>query len=181
MKTETRWMLIAVLLLAGSLGAYAQGGGPSGPNSDGPPGMRQGPGPGQRPPGPPEMRGGGPNMLPNPERLRKAGASDEQMASLDALMFEQRTASIDQRAAVEKAEIALERLMHSSAPDEKAVMKAVDTLNAARGELFKAEIATQVKVRALLGEDLLRKVREQGPPGRQDRPPVPPCSPDEKE
>lgn len=180
MKTEPRWMLMAVLLLAGSLGAYAQGG-PFGPNPDGPPGMRQGAGPGQQPPGPPEMRGGRPDMLPNPERLRKAGASDEQMASLETLMFEQRTASIDQRATAEKAEIALERLMRTSAPDEKAVMTAIDALNEARGELFKTEIATQLKVRALFGEDLLRKAREQGPPGRQNRPPVPPCSTDEKE
>jgi Spy/CpxP family protein refolding chaperone len=106
--------------------------------------------------------------MPDADNLRKAGATEQQVQAFEEFMFDQQAKHIDLRAAAEKAELALNRLMKASNPDEKAVMQAVDARNQAQGELFKADVAARLKVKQILGEGILRKLQEQGMPARMD-------------
>ena len=110
---------------------------------------------------------GGHGPLPDPERAKQAGASDQQLEALKTLAFDQQTKRIDLRAAVEKAELALDHLMKGEAVDEKAALKAADALSQARGELFKLEVSEQVKVREILGAEVLKKMHEMARPRAQ--------------
>ena len=145
-----------------------------GPGQEGCPGMMQG----QRPEGMggPGMRRGGPGpqagreAMPDPEQLKKAGVTDQQLEALKAMHYEQQVKRIDAQAAVQKAELALGQLMQDAKAEEKAAMKAADALTQARGELFKLEVADQVKTRQILGEEVLKKLQDQKSPEGRDRP-----------
>lgn len=120
--------------------------------------------------------GNGPQGQPDPKRLKEAGATEQQLEALKKFEDEQALKRIDQKAAVEKAEVTFQQLMRSEAVDEAAALKAADALSQARAEAFKAEISSQLKVRAILGADVLKKLREMGPPegvGRPGRGPLP--------
>lgn len=101
-----------------------------------------------------------PPPVPTQEQLRKAGATEQQIQKLEELQFDLRTKQIDLRAVSEKADLALERLMKTSTPDEKVILHAIDARNLAAGELFKSITLQQLQVRQILGEDLMRKLRE---------------------
>ena len=145
------------------------------PGQEGRPGMMQG----RRPEGMggnPGMQRGGPGreggqgMHPSPEMLKQAGAKEEQLQALAAFQFEQQTKRIDLQAAADKAELALGQQMKGTAVDEKAALKAADALTQARGELFKLEIASQIKTRQILGEEVLKKMHEMAASRSPDRP-----------
>jgi Spy/CpxP family protein refolding chaperone len=151
-----------------------------GPGQEGGPGMRQG----RRPEGMggPGMQRGGPGpqgghgRQPSPEQLKRAGATDQQLEALKKLNDEQQFKRIDLQSSVEKAELALRQLMQSDAADEKTALKAVDTLSQARAELMKQEISSKLKAKEILGAELIKKMREMGPPEggeRQGRGPRP--------
>lgn len=129
-------------------------------------GAPQGDGPAMRRGGP----GNGPKGLPDPKRLKEAGVTDQQLEALKKFEDEQALKRIDQKAAVEKAEVTFQQLMHSEAVDEAAALKAADALSQARAEAFKADVAGQLKVRTILGADVLKKLREMGPPEGMGRP-----------
>ena len=185
-KSQVLGVVMGAALLSGT--AFAE------PNRPRGPGPRD-EGPGMRPPcegqesfgerrgrqGPEGMgnegmrrRGGGPEGgfgLPfNPERLKQAGVTEAQSKALADFHFEQQSKRIDLQAAAEKAELALEQLMKDPAADEKAALKAADALTLARGELFKQGIAARIKARQILGEEVLKKLRDQKPPERRGRP-----------
>jgi hypothetical protein len=126
-----------------------------------PPGSRVAqPDPGQRPPPP-----------PTPGMLARAGVTEDKIKALAEFEYDQQQKRIDLRAAAEKAELTLQHLMQAAAPDEKAVMAAVDAVNAARSELLKLEITSQLKFKNIVGEEALRKLREQAPtPPRSEAP-----------
>ena len=140
-----------------------------GPNFGGAPRMERGPEGMDASQMRPRGRGpeGGHGLMPDPEHAKQAGATDQQIEAFKTFAFEQQTKLIDLRAAVEKAELALNHLMKSEAVDEKAALKAADALSQARGELFKQEIAEQVKVREILGADVLKKLHSAPPPRAQ--------------
>jgi len=126
------------------------------------------------------MLGCGPQEIPGPMRLKEVGATDQQMEALKKLGDEQQLKRIDLQAAVEKAEVSLRQLMQSDAVEEKAALKAVDALSQARAELMKQEISSKLKAKEILGAELIKKIREMGPPKgveRQGRGPRPdgPC------
>ncbi|MDD4018847.1 MAG: hypothetical protein PHV28_12995 [Kiritimatiellae bacterium] len=118
--------------------------------------------------------GGGPGegreMPFNPERLKQAGATEQQVKALSDFQFAQQNKRIDLQAAAEKAELALEQLMREAGADEAAALKAADALTQARGELFKLGISTRIKTRQILGEEVLKKLRDQRPPEECGRP-----------
>ena len=105
-----------------------------------------------------------PPAAPDRDQLKKAGATDAQIQALSDLDFAQQSKRIDLQAELQKAELLLGHQMQAATVDEKAVLAAVAALNEARGELFKLEITTQLKVRQTLGEETMRKLREMGPP-----------------
>lgn len=114
---------------------------------------------GERQPMPPPRPG-----APGSEMLKKAGATDAQIQALTEAEYAQRVKQIDLRAAAEKAELALHRLMSGTNAEEKAVMAAADALSQARGELFKQELAGELKRKQILGDELLRKLHDLRPP-----------------
>ena len=138
--------------------------GPFGPRDAGGPGGPRGECVGAPPPGSPGCPP--PRPMPAPEQLEKAGATEKQISALMQFDYEQQLKRIDLRASVEKADLALNYSMRSSSVDEKALLKAVDTLNQARGELFKLDITSELQVRNILGDEVLSKMREQRPPDR---------------
>lgn len=124
------------------------------------------------PKGPEDMHGGPlghPSIIMDIERVKKAGASEQQIQTLAEFEFEQQSKSIDLRAAMEKADLNLRHLMESKNADEKAVMKAVDAVNQAKGDLFKLDVASMLKAKQVLGADILQKLREFGPPHSPER------------
>ena len=104
--------------------------------------------------------------MPNREMLKQAGATDAQIQALTEAEYAQRLKQIDLHAAAEKAELALQRLMAGTNAEEKAVMAAADALSQARGELFKQEVAGELKRKQILGDELMRKLHEMRPPER---------------
>lgn len=148
---------------------------PRGPEGAGCPMMQRG---GPEGAGCPMMQRGGPGPgmeigrkgFHNPERLKEAGATDKQLEALKTFANEQQFKRIDLQAAAEKAELALSQLMDSETADEKAALQAVDTLSQARAELFKLEVSAKLKMREILGADVLKKLRQMGPPEGMDRP-----------
>jgi Spy/CpxP family protein refolding chaperone len=105
----------------------------------------------------------------NPERLKDLGATDDQIQKVQDIQFASREQAIELRAKEETAQLALDKLLKSDAPDQAAVMQAVDQLTAARGAMFKQHITTQLKVREVLGPELSQKLREQPRPPRMGR------------
>lgn len=105
----------------------------------------------------------------NPQRLKEAGATEQQLAALKAFANEQQLKQVDLRATAEKAELALEQLMSSEAVDEKAALKAVDALSQARAEIFKMEVSSKLKMKEILGAEVQKKLREMGPPEGMQR------------
>ena len=161
MRTEPILKAIAVTLLMSGVALYAEPRGPQCPGTGMPPGANaSGPG----------VQYGHPGGLPIPdaELLKQAGASEQQIQTLREFGFEQRAKRIDLQAAEQKAQLNLERLMSAATVDEKAAMAAVYTVTQTRGELFKQDIAAALKVKQVLGEDLMRKLRPQGPPETGD-------------
>lgn len=156
-------------------GAVRERAGRGGPAAEGErPQLREGRGPqgmgGGRPGGPrglgPE---GGARALLNPVRLKEAGATEQQLAALRKVVEEEQLKRVDQKAAVEKAEIAFEQLMRGETVDSATALKAADALNQARAESFKAEVANRLKVREVLGAEVLKKLHEMGPPEGVER------------
>jgi len=157
MKTGQKILVSIVALLAGSAILVAEPFGPPEGGQRGRPGDAQGMQ--RQQPRPPQPG------IPGREQLERAGVDAAKIDELMALRVEQATKRIDLEAAVQKAELSLDHLMGSRTADEKAVEKAVDVLNDARSALFKHEVLSGLKVRALLGEEVLGKLRELGRPG----------------
>lgn len=156
---------------AGQDGACMRRGGPG---QEGGQGMMQG----RRPEGmgAQQMQRGGPNAqgerqhMPDPEQLKKAGVTDQQLEALKTFAFEQKVKRIDLQASVDKAELTLGQLMSNANLEEKAAMKAADALIQARGELFKLEIAARAKAQQILGEEVVKKLHEQKSSEVRNRP-----------
>ena len=174
---------VAAVLLAGGMAAVAEPRGPQDIGQEGalPPGGlggammdRSGP------MGPPPMGGPGgarmamgeerhgpmghPPMGLDVERAKKAGATEAQIQALEDFEFEQSTKRIDLQATAEKADLKLNHLIKAQTADEKAIFQAVDVLNQARGDVFKLEIASMLKAKQVLGEAVLQKLHDMGPP-----------------
>ena len=152
-------ILSAVAILGGGTFCYAA---PQVPDNNQPAG-------GPPPAAPREMTGErkpaqAPQMgMPSSEMLKQAGATDAQIQALTDVYRAQMEKQGDLRAAADQANSALMRLMTGTNTDEKAVLAAADTLNQARGELFKLNLVGELKRKQILGEELLRKIREMRP------------------
>lgn len=151
---KTAIAIMAVLAVAGTMALYAQGGpgcsmrgGPDGAGRCGGPRF-DGPGPG----------GPAPCMMMCGKVLKKVGASDEQIQAAKSMMVEQRRQQIKLQADEELANLDLQVLMDADKPDSAAIMKAVDALNQVRGDMFKAQITKQLKMKEILGDELCGKM-----------------------
>jgi hypothetical protein len=104
--------------------------------------------------------------LPDLAQAKQAGATDQQIEALATFGASEQIKRIDAQASVDKADVTLKHLLRpgAAATDEAAVLKAADALSQARGELFKLDITAQLKVREILGAEVLKKLHEAHPP-----------------
>jgi len=104
--------------------------------------------------------------------------TEEQIMSIDEIQYASRVDEIARRAALERAELELDREMRKSAPDESKAMRLFDDVHKARGELERIHLRTRLKIRGILTqeqhqllEDLMKHEEE---PQEKPRPPQSP-------
>ena len=120
---------------------------------------RQGPGPGQ------EQRHGGHRgggfgpLLNNPELAAELGVTPEQVTALREAQYEQRKQTITLRSEVQLARLEVKKLMDAEPVDEAAVLAAVDAAGAKATALKKSAIQHMLKVREIVGQETLQKLR----------------------
>ena len=140
-------MAIAVTLAAAA--ASAQGPGP------GSPGMRD-----HRPPMERAMHGEHGRWWNNPNIVEKLKLTDDQRKAMDEIFQQHREKLVDLRANLEKAEIAMEPLVHADQPNESAVMAQIDKVAQARAELEKANARFLFALRAKLTPEQWKQVQD---------------------
>jgi len=99
-------------------------------------------------------------LLRNPELGKQVGLTDEQSAALKASNYQYEQESISLKAKAEQARLEVRKLMDTDAPDEAAVMQAVDKAAQAQAELQTARLRHMLAVKKLLGKDGLDKIRK---------------------
>jgi Spy/CpxP family protein refolding chaperone len=82
--------------------------------------------------------------------IEKLKLTDEQRKSMDAILLAHREKLIDMRAAVDKAELGMEPLMHDDQPNEAKILAQIDAVAQARAELEKANARFLLAIRGKL-------------------------------
>lgn len=125
---------------------------------------------GQQMPGEPSPR----RLFANPEALKAAGATDEQIQTFRKFMLEQRLKQIDLNAAVEKAQLKLQILESDPSSDEATMLKATEEVSKAQAEQLRAETLMKTKPKSIFGEEVVKKLLENSqrrqPPQMQQQP-----------
>jgi Spy/CpxP family protein refolding chaperone len=121
-----------------------------------------------------KMRRGGPfpgggKWWKNSEVVQKIGISDSQVQEMEKIFQDYRMKLIDQRAALQKEELALEPLIESDQPDEVKVGAQIDRVANARAALEKANAMMFLAIRKTMTIDQWKKLQQLTPP-----PPPPP-------
>jgi hypothetical protein len=97
-------------------------------------------------------------LLQSDEVLEDLGISEGQRAELQSALTETRKKAIKLKAEHEVAEVELHQLLRSDAPDQDAVMKAVEEVGRTQTALRKVAVAQQLKVKEILGADKVRQL-----------------------
>ena len=111
---------------------------------------------GRQMPGEPPPR----RLFADPEALKAAGATDEQLQTFRKFMQEQRLKQVDMRATVEKAELTLQILESDEKSKEDDLLKATEKVSQAKAEMLKQETLMKIKVKEIFGEAVVKKVFE---------------------
>ena len=181
--------VVAAICISGSL-AIAQPGpggqnGPDGQNGPCGPGFGMHRAPFERALGP---MGHGGHWWNKPDMVEKLKLTDEQRKAMDQILLDHSSKLIDLRGSVEKAELAMQPLMHEDQPNESAILAQIDKLAQARAELEKANARFLLAIRARLTPDQwkalqaardekrqqwqqMRPMRHRGPQGAPPPPP----------
>lgn len=132
----------------------------------------------------PAMPGGGRmaqgivmHFLEDPEVREQAGITDEQVEQIRARLHEARQAMIEHRAALESAELELERLWQADEPDAAAIRAAITRIGELRTQQQIAGAETRLAIHGILtaeqretlkqlGRERMREHREQAGPAR---------------
>lgn len=109
---------------------------------------------GRQTPGEPTPR----RLFADPEALKTAGATEEQILAFKTFMKEFRMKQIDLRASVEKAELAFQLLESDPKSDEATLLKATDDISNAKAEMLRQETLMKTKTKAIFGEDVIKKL-----------------------
>jgi hypothetical protein len=123
---------------------------------------------GRQTPGEPTPR----RLFADPEALKAAGATDEQLLAFKTFMKEQRMKQIDLRASVEKAELALQLLEAEPKSDEADLLKATEKVSQAQAEMLKQETLMKIKVKEIFGEEVVKKLFEANQKRQSQRPQI---------
>lgn len=143
-----RTCLLAGVAGAVVLAAFAWAG--QGPEGEGPDGRDDGP----------RGHGGVGALLHNEELAKELGVTDEQIKTIRDGMYQHRQEMIKLRAAQETAQLEVRRLMESDSTDTNAVMKALDNAISAEGDIRKTQAMEMLQVRAILGPDVAKKLKD---------------------
>lgn len=98
-------------------------------------------------------------IVHNPEKAKELGVTDDQVAELRDIAYKARLQTIKLRAESETARVELEQLMSADQPDEAAILKAVENAGRIETEIQKARVQETLRVRAMLGEEQVAKLR----------------------
>ena len=109
-------------------------------------------------------------FLKNPKIVEKLGLSDGQVESLHNLRYEAMKRHIDLKAAVSTARLDVRHLLHQDAPDEGAVMAAIERAGEASVDLRKSDVSHMLKGRSIIGPDKWKQVRQLMAERRHRRP-----------
>lgn len=126
--------------------------------------MRQ---PGPPPDGDMRMRRGMPGggkWWKNSEVVKAVGLTDEQVQRMEKIFQDYRLKLIDQHAALQKEEIAMEPLIESDNPDETKVAAQIDRIAAARAALEKSNALMMLGIRKVMTAEQWKKLQEVTPP-----------------
>lgn len=97
-------------------------------------------------------------LFADPEALKAAGATDEQIQNFRKFMQEQRLKQVDLRAAVEKAELTLQILESDEKSKEDDLLKATEKVSQGQAEMLKQETLMKIKVKEIFGEEVVKKL-----------------------
>jgi periplasmic protein CpxP/Spy len=176
-------------ILTAGLAAMAQDTGPGpGPAQAGGPGFGMHRSPMEQTLG---LRGPQGRWWNDPAMVEKLKLTDDQRKGMDAILLNHREQLIDMRAAVEKAELAMEPLMQDDVPNEGRVLAQIDKIAQARAELEKANARFLLAIRARLSPDQWKQLqaaraermprrgwgRDGQPGGARPQTPPPPAGP----
>ncbi len=95
--------------------------------------------------------------------VKDMNLSAEQTRQIQTIVREYRTKLIDQRAAVEKAEVELEECYNDDAFDLRRATDAMERLITARGDLTRNLTQMSLRLRALLTADQYRELQKRRP------------------
>ena len=105
--------------------------------------------------------GGGIERLVRDEAAAKnLGVTEAQLAQLREITYQGEIQQIKVRADLEIAQMELRRLLDTAKPTEEAVGKAIDKISALEAQMQKARIGEMLKVREILGEEMMAKLRD---------------------
>lgn len=100
-------------------------------------------------------------LLRQESRLRDLGATEEQVEKLKTLAYTLRKDMIALQAEREQGRLELDRLLDAASLDKKALETIVEQLGAVDARMLKNRIETRVQIREILGNELLRTLRDE--------------------
>ena len=95
----------------------------------------------------------------DPDMIQKLQLTDDQRKAMDEILLNHREKLIDMRAAVEKAELAMELLMSQDQPNEAQILAQIDKVAQARAELEKANARFLLAIRSKLSPDQWKQLQ----------------------
>ena len=95
----------------------------------------------------------------NAEVVKQVGLSDVQVQKIENIFLDSRLKLVDAHAALQKEELQLEPLLEADAPDEAAVLAAIDRITAARAVVEKSNAQMAFAIRRVLTPEQWKKLR----------------------
>jgi Spy/CpxP family protein refolding chaperone len=101
----------------------------------------------------------------NSDVVSKLNLTDAQVKQLEDTFYQHKVKLIDERAAMEKADLNLRTLMDADNPDQNQVMSAVDQVLAARGRVEREVTMMLLDFRKVLSVQQWKELRDMHPMG----------------
>ncbi|MAE65310.1 MAG: hypothetical protein CMJ18_13645 [Phycisphaeraceae bacterium] len=98
-------------------------------------------------------------ILHDPEAMKALGLSEDQAKELRRIRYEARRAQIDLKAERDRARLELQHLMQQDAPDEAAVMAAVERVGQASIAMRKHGVKQMLASRSIVGAEKWQKMK----------------------
>jgi Spy/CpxP family protein refolding chaperone len=103
-----------------------------------------------------------------PQVAAKLGIPQEKLQRIKDMGFDANEALIPLEADLKRAQLALQRLLSGTSPDERAVMQKLEAASQAELAIRKNRMGLMLRIRALLGPELWNKLQAELPPLGED-------------